>query len=142
MEAPINTASPSAWQPLLDLIPDIEKTTSFGIYLPPEEAPNGILHLRGIDYSEVVDRFVVLGSREEIRIIFDWMAWKEGQTMLDDPAFDLGTLDLVTLRKMITMIIRAERFSEGTWLLLFENGTVLRLLKAIRKVLEETPVAD
>jgi len=142
MTAHLKTGPSPAWQALLDLIPAIEQAASFGVFLEPEEASDGTLMIRGVDYSDVVDRFVTHSSREEIRIIFDWMAWKEGQDMLDDPALDLGTLDLVTLRKMVTMIIRAERFSEGTLLIYFENGTVLRLLKAIRKVLQETRTED
>jgi hypothetical protein len=63
---------------------------------------------------------------------FDWLEWKEGQAMLKDPEQDYSGMDAVTLCKLITLIVRAERFYEGYMNNCFVNGSVLKIVTALK----------
>ena len=69
--------------------------------------------------------------RLPIIIGFDWGAWEAGKTSYDD--FDLDTLDLPAKCKLITAIVRNDRFCEGALVSAFESGLILRILKSIEK---------
>lgn len=69
---------------------------------------------------------------------FNWPDWREeADRLLADPSA-LAEADLATIRKLITGLVRAERFSEGTLAEASDNGqlvAVLRRLKTIREKL-------
>jgi hypothetical protein len=62
---------------------------------------------------------------------FDWREWKEGQEMINDPEQDYSQLDSVTLCKLLTLIVRAERFYEGYLNKSLQNGSVLKIVTAL-----------
>jgi hypothetical protein len=114
------------WKPLLDLIPMIEKETKFGeTIVHPGQFPY-------IEYAEVVSNFHHIVSDLPIMIPFDWSSWQEGADMVQDPDFDYQDVDIPTKCRLITMLVRKERFSEGTLYWAFESGLILKILKAIR----------
>jgi hypothetical protein len=45
--------------------------------------------------------------------VFDWGSWLQGSTMLSDKDFDFDSIDLVAKCKLITAIVRSDRFCEG-----------------------------
>ena len=53
--------------------------------------------------------------------------------MLNDDAFDYGTVDLATKCKLLTAIVRSDRFCEGALEAAFRSGLVLKLLKSIER---------
>lgn len=59
---------------------------------------------------------------------FDWMNWREGEQLVDDPVL-LRRANLQTLRKLLTAHVRADRFSEGHLAGTFESGHILMILK-------------
>ena len=71
--------------------------------------------------------------RLPIIISFDWGAWEEGRKIASNDDFDLDTLDLPAKCKLITAIVRSDRFCEGTLVSAFESGLILRILKSIEK---------
>ena len=58
--------------------------------------------------------------------------WKEATVILKDLDFDYDSLDKLTLIKLITTIVRAERFNEGFLPKCFSNGTALKILKSLQ----------
>ncbi len=69
-------------------------------------------------------------------VVFDWKAWELGVSALKDPTHNFQNHDLVTLCKLITTILRAERFTEGFLPRKFEDGSVMRILDAIAAHIE------
>ncbi|RMH64436.1 MAG: hypothetical protein D6677_04715 [Calditrichaeota bacterium] len=61
------------------------------------------------------------------------MSWKEGTKIVSDASFDFDTLDLITKCKLITYIVRQDRFNEGFLVSQFESGLMLKILKSLEK---------
>ncbi|MEQ8324023.1 MAG: DUF6508 domain-containing protein [Vicingaceae bacterium] len=62
----------------------------------------------------------------------DWKNWTEGREMIAKDDTDYSELDLVTLIKLFTVMVRQDRFSDGFLVDCFERGVVLKVLKAIQ----------
>ncbi|MFB2121199.1 DUF6508 domain-containing protein [Parapedobacter sp. 2B3] len=110
----LDTLSARDWDRLFKLIPEIERTQVFE------------------EFSEIVSRTVGIISELRINPIFDWMAWREGEAMVSSSDYDYSQLDTITLCKLLAAIIRADRFTEGLLTTSFSNGTVLKILKALK----------
>ena len=115
------------WQPLIELIPKVESTSKFG-----EWEEENILFPYCIE-APIVSEFLHIVYRLPIIISFDWGAWEEGRKIASNDDFDLDTLDLPAKCKLITSIVRSDRFCEGTLVSAFESGLILRILKSIEK---------
>ena len=86
-------------------------------------------------YHPEVDRFVSVAYEDGwVRTEFDWGKWsatREARTLRDDPvALAVATPD--QLAKLITVLVRQERFSEGSLKWAFENGLVLAIVRRAR----------
>ena len=73
----------------------------------------------------------------------DWMAWAgtaEGRRLIGDPAAiaEAGPEDLV---RLLTTIIRGERFSDGQVAGAYERGTLLALARRAQALLAPPPDA-
>ena len=119
------------WQPLIELIPKVESTSKFG-----EWEEENILFPYCIE-APIVSQFLHIVYRLPIIISFDWGAWEEGRKIASNDDFDLDTLDLPAKCKLITAIVRSDRFSEGTLVSAFESGLILRILKSIEKQISD-----
>ncbi len=83
-------------------------------------------------YDPEVDRFVTLAYEDGwVRANFDWGEWSatpEARTLRDDPeALASATPD--QLAKLITVLVRQERFSEASLLWACEAGLVLGIVR-------------
>ena len=123
-DAPVrlNALTPKEWQPLFALIPEIEKSTVF------EECTDKACYPAPIVYQFLEAVYTI-----PIMIAFDWVHWDKGRKIARNPDFDFNTLDLVTKCKLITAIVRSDRFSEGALVAAFESGLILKILKSIEK---------
>ena len=83
--------------------------------------------------AEVVESFRELAYAMPIILNFRWMDWEEGTKIYQDDSFDMDSIDIPTKCKLITAIIRQDRFCAGALASAFESGLVLRLLKSIQK---------
>ena len=119
------------WQPLIELIPKVESTSKFG-----EWEEENILFPYCTE-APIVSQFLHIVYRLPIIISFDWGAWEEGRKIASNDDFDLDTLDLPAKCKLITAIVRSDRFSEGTLVSAFESGLILRILKSIEKQISD-----
>lgn len=123
----ISSLSLQQWAPLLDLIPVIQNTKVFRYVV--EDRRNTTSYWT---HSEVVDRFLYIAYRIPVVISFNWKAWDEGKAILKDENFDFNSVDIPTKCKLITTLLRKERFWEGTLPNAFETGCVLKILVSIR----------
>jgi hypothetical protein len=60
-------------------------------------------------------------------------SWAKGYDLINDENTDYNKLDSLTLCKLITSIVRANRFVEGSLVSNFESGTILKILKALER---------
>ncbi len=92
---------------------------------------NGIFHMPFWIENQVVSEFRELAHELQVIKDFDWQSWNEGREMLNNPSFDYNAVDLETKRRLITYLVRNDRFNEGTLISAFESGVVLKILKAL-----------
>ena len=129
-EAALNALTHEQWQKLFALIQEIEATSDFG-EVPCEEDEDGVLTISSItEFAHVVWSFLDIVYEIPIVIDFGWMHWDEGRIVLFGKN-DLSGYDLVFLCKLITTAVRADRFSNGTLLSVFESGRMLEILKVL-----------
>jgi len=131
----INSYTKEQWKPLLDLIPIIENTEKFGKVGGGEKGEEGVFKMPYSIPSEIVVRFEEIVYQIPTIINFDWSEWGEGREMLNNKDIDFDSFDIPTKCKMITAIVRNDRFCEGALVGAFESGLILRLLKSIRRQL-------
>ncbi|MDM8537128.1 DUF6508 domain-containing protein [Desulfobacterales bacterium HSG17] len=125
------------WLPLLKLIPAIQNTTKFGKMVGGEKNEKGIFQLPYCIEAPIVTKFMKIVYSLPVMIDFDWGAWEEGRKIANDEKFDFDTVDIPTKCKLITAIVRNDRFCEGALVSAFESGLILRVLKSIEKQLLE-----
>ena len=125
------------WQPLLALIPEIEKTTEFGVCKGGGVDENGHLQAHYWHAADIVTQFTEVVYQMPIMINFNWMKWYDGKKMANDKNFDFDTTDLFTKCKLLTARIRNERFSNGALISDFKTGLILKILKSIEKEVVE-----
>jgi hypothetical protein len=127
----LNSLTPSQLQPLFDLLPDIEGKGTFSD-LGTIQIIDNINIVTTDDFHDVVNKFLRIVDELKLIPVFDWGAWQEGKELLNAQIPNVATLDLLTLCKLFTLVIRADRFSEGFLILNFENGNITRIIKAIK----------
>ena len=132
----INSYTESDWKPLIDLIPSIENTEEFGKWSGGERNTDGVFTMPYMDTDEIVNEFLRLVYNIPIIIIFDWGSWDEGRNIASDMNFDFDTIDIPTKCKLITAIVRNDRFCEGALVNAFEKGLMLKILKSIEKQMD------
>ncbi len=64
---------------------------------------------------------------------FDWVNWDEGRAMAADIDFDFDRVDIPTLCKIMTAVIRNDRFCDGALVLAFESGLMPKILQSIER---------
>ncbi len=122
------------WQDLLNLIPVLEEKESYGRWSGEEQQPYLIP-------SEEVRQFQKLVYDLGLVVVYDWSRWEKGHTAWRLKAYDFNNMDVPELCKMITLLVRADRFTEGFLVEAFERRVVLRILLALRqKVPYERPL--
>ena len=119
------------WQRLFDLIPLIEDTKTFGEFAGREKISEEVYTFPYVVPAAVIDDFFRIVHELDIVPVFDWTNWTEGRGLLNDQNADYSKLDIITLCKLITVIVRADRFNEGFMVSCFKSGIVLKILKAL-----------
>ncbi|MFA5546149.1 MAG: DUF6508 domain-containing protein [Sphaerochaetaceae bacterium] len=115
------------WNTLFAMIPEIENTT----YFEEITFKDGIIY--PATWPEIVNRFHKYVYEIGLVVDFDWPHWDEGKRILSGEVEDLSKHSAITLCKLLTAIVRSDRFVEGTLIAYFENGTILSILRALKK---------
>lgn len=129
----LNAYTYEDWKPLLELIPEIEASLQFGEWKGGEEIEDGVHTVGWCDPQPVVTRFRDAVYEIPVMIAFNWSRWNEGRVIANTEGFDFDTVDIVTKCKLITAIVRNDRFCEGALVSAFESGLVLSILRSIEK---------
>lgn len=99
----------------------------FGAFNVPQRRPDGTLSMPYWTHDELVTEFVEMAYRTGWVTCRDWPAWAEspeGERMMNDPDM-LTRADIGQLRCLVTLLIRQDRFCDGTLIAAFEDGGIL-----------------
>lgn len=129
----LSTLTTNDWNKLFSLLPEIETTKKFGEVKGGEELENGSFTFPYWSSSEIVNKVFQIIHELDIVPAFDWTSWAEGKSILNDQDFNYSKLDTITLCKLLTTIVRTDRFNDGFFVLNFENGVILKIIKAIKQ---------
>lgn len=112
---------------MFSYIPEIEQTGSFGeVYIK-----DGVIY--PMIWAEIVDKFHEYVYKIGLIVDFDWGSWTEGKTILTEKVEDFSHHSPVTLCKLLTTIVRADRFIDGKLVASFQDGTILNILRGLEK---------
>ncbi len=118
------------WNKLFDLIPEIESTTVFGTVV---QEPGVLGYMQD---GPIVIKFHGIMHKLNLIQPFDWPGWQRGKDLLDDESTNFNELDTVTLCKMLTALIRSNRFVEGALVGNFETGIINKLIIGLKHSVE------
>lgn len=65
---------------------------------------------------------------------FNWTEWQESAQEYVDSPEKVGSADAVTIQKLFTTHVRADRFCEGHLASMFESGHIVALLRRLRTI--------
>ena len=127
LPAHLSKITQDQWKNLFDMIPEIENTTYFG----------EVTYKDGTTYpatwAEIVQRFHAYVYEIGLIVDFDWPHWEEGRNILSEEVPDLSNHSAVTLCKLLTAVVRSDRFVEGNLIAYFEDGTILNILRGLEE---------
>jgi hypothetical protein len=133
LPAHLDALDPGAWEQLYELVRAIYIENEFGKVQESQKKAGAYLEFPHWIYTSKIADFNKMVYEMNIVIGFDWLEWKEGQAMLKDPNQDYAQVDSITLCKLITLIVRGERFYEGYMNNCFENGSILKIVTALKE---------
>jgi hypothetical protein len=116
----------AAWEATL-----ASPTLTVGHWITSEPDANGVLQMPWFDYDPVILRFTGEMSWLGWVYPFDWMTWAAtpaAHRLLHDPAL-VADADADDLGRLLTTIIRGDRFSEGAIASAAEAGLLLAIAR-------------
>ena len=117
---------------ILKYLPIFEKPDyQFGCWVEPEG------QFPYFSFSSEVDEFIGELYKQGMILPFDWMSWRKEAERYPKDAKALETADLLTLRKLLTVHVRAERFSEGHLASVFGSGHITAILHRLQQIREK-----
>ena len=137
LTAPPGTEQPKDWKLLFDMLPEIKQKKKFGKLVGAKKMPDGNLALPFWLEDEIVSRFFNAAYFLNIVIVFDWASWQEGIDILNEPDSDFNNYDFETLCKLVTLIVRGDKFCEGYLINSFETGNMTRIIEALQVKVKE-----
>ena len=133
----LQTLSKKDWQPLLDLIPEIESTQKFDHFEGIKKSENGDFEMPHLIPAPALWKFRETFINLGLLISFDWSSWDEGRRIANAGVDEIKKQDLLTICMLLTAIIRNDRFCEGALTTFFEDGNGLAALKRIEEIVDE-----
>ena len=131
--AHLKSLSPTDWNKLFELLPEMEKADQFGEMVMCEKDAEGFTQMPYWNPAKITQQFVEVVYELNIMPVFDWIKWQEGKKIMENNATDLDQLDVVTLCKLLTVIIRADRLNDGFLIGNMEDGTIQKIIRALWK---------
>lgn len=93
----------------------------------------GVITWPWIDYSRDVLAFVQALYDHGWVVSFDWGSWQdEAEQILAGDGVERA--DVETLRRLLTLISRKDRFCEGFLATAFESGWIVRILRRLNRL--------
>lgn len=118
---------------LLAFLPELEAApgTPFFSWADNTVDESGVTHLPYVDYADWVSAFFRLAGQD---------CWMDrtyrpdaARAMVQDDG-QIDVADLEGIRTMLTYCVRGERFSEGHWIEMINEGRLVAVLRRLRKL--------
>jgi hypothetical protein len=136
----IENISIEDWKRLFDLIPKIQQKEKFGILKGGVPDSKGIIQFPYFDLDKVVLEFSNLMYELNLVFNFDWANWAYDFNNLKEK--DFKNTDTSTLLKILTAIIRADRFNEGLLVTTFEDRIIEKVLVKLKNNIMKTNMQE
>jgi hypothetical protein len=125
---------------LAELVPILESPSAdFGRWESPAPV-DGVHRMPYFVFGPTADAFTTAVARGEWIVMgFDWMTWlgaDAGQSLRDRPEA-LAKASADDLAKLLTAIVRSDRFVEGSLAGAFESGLLARIARRAAALLAE-----
>lgn len=104
----------------------------WGVYYQSKKTEFGVNTLPWVEPNELTQEFVQFMYDKDLVVNFDWKNWQEGREWLalkDEIKYE--KLGIETALKLLTAVIRNDRFNEGALVSVFEDGTFPRIIKTL-----------
>ncbi len=104
---------------------------TIGHWVTTEPDANGVRHMPWFEYSPAADELRRIAASNGWVVPFDWMAWvatPDAQRLIADPGL-VANASADDLVKLLTAIIRGDRFSEGELAGAYESGMLLAIVR-------------
>jgi hypothetical protein len=130
-----------ALEALVRFLPTFERPDfKAGEWRGGEEIEPGVLSMPAVHYSDTVTAFIdTIYKHDCVSADLDWPKWAQSSEAArlrdDETVLDGATSE--QLRRLLTVCIRQDRFSEGALLESFHSGLIVRILRRAAAILEE-----
>jgi hypothetical protein len=113
---------------------------SMGSWVISEPDENGVTQMPWFRYGPDAEAFQATLGRHGWIEVFAWPAWLETQRgrALAEDRDALATATPEELRKLLTAIVRSDRFTEGSFAGAFESGLLLAIARRAAVLVEES----
>jgi len=125
----LDSIKATVWDQLADMADKIAQTEVFCVAYEAV-IENGIKTPGYRDEEPVILEFIELFYHLDLNVNFDWMGSREHK-LLSEVDYDFNQLGVFDLCKVLTVIVRNDRFYGGYLINRFEDGTILRILQAL-----------
>jgi hypothetical protein len=109
----------------------------FGYLVPPVRGDNGVITIGYFVESEQVSSLRSDLEGQGIIFPFRWSEWLDEAKHLYTEPSALQKADLLSLRKLLFLHIRKERFCQGHWVNMLKEGHIAAILRRIQVLRDE-----
>jgi len=121
---------------LIFLIPEMEKYHGFWGEHDITSDGNTVF-LGAYEFSDITGRVHSCINSSGLIYPFDWKDWQEEAARIcNDPEL-MEKADLITLRKLLSLHVRMDRFCEGHFAAMCEAGVILLIMKRLKSLYED-----
>ena len=126
------------WEELFKLNEQLKQASSFGKMKGGEKIEENVSTFPYLEQSKLTRQFVRFLYDKNMLPSFDWPDWQEGKELLRQKDPNFANLDTITLCKLLTAIIRTDRFSDGTLVGMMKEGVIQRIVDGIQDNFENS----
>ena len=101
---------------------------------------DGTLTLPWPEYDETVERFIELIVSQGCWMDTEYVPEQAKRLLMDEAAVRRAAIP--EIRQMLTLVVRGERFCDGWWASLIDDGHVRRLLERLVEIEQEGIAGD
>jgi hypothetical protein len=134
-----NALTAEDWSQILDINNRIQAYDgSWGAIKGGEKDETGVIQMPYAESASIVSEFMVLWYEKDLVINFDWSSWQEGRDWYaNEDTTKYEKLDTVTALKLMTAVLRNDRFNDSALMRAFESGDFPKMLQRLVDIHEK-----
>lgn len=105
-----------------------------------ERSSDGAIQMPYVEYTPEAQHVMSAVYAHHLLVTFDWGAWQEEARRFLDPQV-LARASLDELRRLLTLHVRADRFSEGHFAAMITSGHIAAILRRLGELASASPPA-